>query len=979
MTITQWRAIPTVPPIEPGTYNMLDALSENLRKAQVAINTIQSANYSGLFSVGAGPGLTATTTNGVAVISPGTELAGLAGLSTTGFVERTGTGQYITVPVPGGGAPGRAQVGVPTDVQPFGYLHENLSTGDLYASHPVPVLAIPTVVNFSTAGTAFVATPSNHYELTMPFTPTAGNLVIIGTFNNNYTTAPTGWTIVHQANGAFTNSTWYAKVWAASDPLTHIVWPDGSSVLLNVWEVRGAGNGTVASAFDGGSTTGATTGTPFSGFTGFYTAVANELSLGIATTQSGSDPPVTLDVSWTQDSIGTGQNTAAHKLIGVPGTQVTMTQNSQGFFTNRSLSAITLKPGITTSNYPGWSFIGPVKSYNNGTFVDSQLKTLSFSGLNVSASSDGAGNVVVGITNAPPLTVNTTNIVGGTTGNILYDNGGTVGEVTVVPVANGGTGTATPALVAGSNVTITGAWPNQTIASTGGGVAVQNGGAVLGTASTLNFTGSGVSTAFASGTATVTVSGGGGGGGTSVSFGTGAPSASALPAVDGSVFTNFQSGGTSGTITFSTTSANRVAYLLIGVEQNTTIRVNSVTSSGLTWNFRGFATIRGGRANNTVEIWWASVPTVVTSNVVTITFSAAIDIATYGITIFKNLADITTPFDPNVSLPAFSTTAYPGPTSAPVFSTTNGYSFVVGASYNDSAATETSGWSSLFSSLSAAGGNWSYLYAFDQTYTTAQTSVTTSLTSGDNRICIRVADALTGYRGAAPSEGSLYFDTSTTPYTEYAYHSGAWHQAGASATSVPTKANQPTSSTFTVTLGSPTSKTDIPGVGVLADFGSFTASDNITGYGVPVPGSTPWTATLGLSSPGLPNAYALPCIYVSDGTKLIVFGYKTYDGGSLKPGVTVIRYSNLTTTASFPYTNEPSGPYNFFRIKNDGTNFTYSLSTDGYAWADIYSDAVGAFLGALVSVGFAYQKLYSPGPAPPSGTAQATIFYWNLA
>lgn len=35
----------------------------------------------------------------------------------------------------------------------------------------------------------------------------------------------------------------------------------------------------------------------------------------------------------------------------------------------------------------------------------------------------------------------------------------------VLPVANGGTGTATPALVAGANVTITGAWPDQTIAS----------------------------------------------------------------------------------------------------------------------------------------------------------------------------------------------------------------------------------------------------------------------------------------------------------------------------------------------------------------------------------------------------------------------------------------------------------------------------------------------------------------------------------
>lgn len=36
-------------------------------------------------------------------------------------------------------------------------------------------------------------------------------------------------------------------------------------------------------------------------------------------------------------------------------------------------------------------------------------------------------------------------------------------------VANGGSGTASPAIVAGTNVTVTGSWPNQTINSSGGG------------------------------------------------------------------------------------------------------------------------------------------------------------------------------------------------------------------------------------------------------------------------------------------------------------------------------------------------------------------------------------------------------------------------------------------------------------------------------------------------------------------------------
>ncbi len=40
---------------------------------------------------------------------------------------------------------------------------------------------------------------------------------------------------------------------------------------------------------------------------------------------------------------------------------------------------------------------------------------------------------------------------------------------TPLPIANGGTGTTIPALVQGANITITGAWPNQTITAAGGG------------------------------------------------------------------------------------------------------------------------------------------------------------------------------------------------------------------------------------------------------------------------------------------------------------------------------------------------------------------------------------------------------------------------------------------------------------------------------------------------------------------------------
>ena len=78
-----------------------------------------------------------------------------------------------------------------------------------------------------------------------------------------------------------------------------------------------------------------------------------------------------------------------------------------------------------------------------------------------------------GLTGFPTLNQNTTGTASNVTG--------------IVAVANGGTGTATPSLVAGSNITITGTFPNQTINSSGG---IASGEA--NTASNVNTSGVGV-------------------------------------------------------------------------------------------------------------------------------------------------------------------------------------------------------------------------------------------------------------------------------------------------------------------------------------------------------------------------------------------------------------------------------------------------------------------------------------------------------
>jgi len=118
-----------------------------------------------------------------------------------------------------------------------------------------------------------------------------------------------------------------------------------------------------------------------------------------------------------------------------------------------------------------------------GTGVATFLATPSSANL-LSALTDETGTGVVVFSTSPTLV---TPILGTPTSATLTNATGlplTTGVTGQLPVANGGTGTATPSIVAGTNVTVTGTWPNQTIASSGG-----SGGGVAYTAvKTANYT-----------------------------------------------------------------------------------------------------------------------------------------------------------------------------------------------------------------------------------------------------------------------------------------------------------------------------------------------------------------------------------------------------------------------------------------------------------------------------------------------------------
>jgi len=174
----------------------------------------------------------------------------------------------------------------------------------------------------------------------------------------------------------------------------------------------------------------------------------------------------------------------------------------------------------------------------------------------------------------------------------------TTGVTGLLPVANGGTGTATPALVAGTNVTITGTWPNQTINASGGGggsgtvtsVAVSGGttglttsGGPITTSGTITLAGTlAIANGGTNGSATPTAG--------AISYGTGTAFAFTAAGTSGYVL---QSNGSSAptwrtpteyaTVTDDTTT-NATRYPLFSSSTSGNLTAEYVSSSKLKYN-----------------------------------------------------------------------------------------------------------------------------------------------------------------------------------------------------------------------------------------------------------------------------------------------------------------------------------------------------------------------------------------------------------
>jgi hypothetical protein len=104
--------------------------------------------------------------------------------------------------------------------------------------------------------------------------------------------------------------------------------------------------------------------------------------------------------------------------------------------------------------------------------------------------------------------------------------------------------------------------------------------------------------------------------------------------------------------------------------------------ASLTWTRRGRFNYTGGGGSTYTEIWWAISAGVLTTNQITVTCTSSAYIMFGAVAI--NGADLTTPFDTNVSLPGFSNSG------TVIISTSNANDFIIcGAENNGSGGIDT--------------------------------------------------------------------------------------------------------------------------------------------------------------------------------------------------------------------------------------------------------------------------------------------------